>query len=76
MVISLISTTFRHVSMIYLTFRVLFVKLCSLMLCLDSSVPEDVPRCSVSTRVLLASSINSVEVGVRVEVDLSYVQLS
>ena len=59
MVISLISTTFRHVSMIYLTFRVLFVKLCSLMLCLDSSVPEDVPRCSASTLALLASFINS-----------------
>ena len=49
MVISLISTTFRHVPMVYLTLRVLFVKLCSLMLCLDSSVPEDVPRCSAST---------------------------
>ena len=59
MVISLISTTFRHVSMIYLTFRVLFVKLCSLMLCLDSSVPEDVPRCSASMLALLASFINS-----------------
>ena len=45
--------------MIYLTFRVLFVKLCSLMLCLDSSVPEDVPRCSASTLALLASFINS-----------------
>ena len=46
MVISLINTTFRHVPMIYLTFKVLFVKLCSLMLCLDLSVPEDVPLCS------------------------------
>ena len=59
MVISLISTTFRHVSMIYLTFRVLFVKLCSLTLCLDSSVPEDVPRCSASTLALFTSFINS-----------------
>ena len=60
MVISLISTSFRHAPLIYLTFRVLFVKLCSLMFCLDSSVPEDVPRCSVSTLALLASFINSV----------------
>ena len=56
MVISLISTTFRHVPMIYLTFKVLFVKLYSLMLCLGWSVPEDIPRCSV----LLTSFINSV----------------
>ena len=60
MVISLISTAFRHVSMIYLTFRVLFVKFCSLMFCLDSSVPEDVPRCSASMLALLTSFINSV----------------
>ena len=59
MVISLITTTFRHVPMISLTFKVLFVKLCSLMLCLGLSVPEDVPRCSASTLTLLASFINS-----------------
>ena len=33
------------------------------MWCLDSSVPEDVPRCSASTLALLASFINSGEVG-------------
>ena len=59
MVISLITTTFRYVPMISLTFKVLFVKLCSLMLCLGLSVPEDVPRCSASTLALLASFINS-----------------
>ena len=60
MMISLITTTFRHVPMISLTFKVLFVKLYSLMLCLGWSVPEDVPSCSVSTLALLASFINSV----------------
>ena len=60
MVISLITTTFRYVPMISLTFKVLFVKLCNLMLCLGLSVPEDVPRCSASTLALLASFINSV----------------
>ena len=59
MVISFITTTFRHVPMISLTFKVLFVKVCSLMLCLGLSVPEDVPRCSASTLALLASFINS-----------------
>ena len=59
MVISLITTTFRHVPMISLTFKVLFVKLCSLMLCLGLSVPEDVPRCSASKVMLLASFFNS-----------------
>ena len=52
--------TFRHVPMISLTFKVLFVKLCSLMLCLGLSVPEDVPRCSASVLTLLASFLNSV----------------
>ena len=60
MVISLITTTFRHVPMISLTFKVLFVKLCSLMLCLGLSVPEDVPRCSASTLALLASFISAI----------------
>ena len=59
MVISLITTTFKHVSMISLTFKVLFVKFFSLMLCLGLSVPGDVPRCSASTLALLASFINS-----------------
>ena len=59
MVISLITTTFRYVPMISLTFKVLFVKLCSLMLCYGLSVPEDVPRCSASTLALLASFIHS-----------------
>ena len=58
MVISFITTTFRYVSMIILTFKVLFVKLCSLMLSLGLSVPEDVPRCSASLLALLASFIN------------------
>ena len=43
MVITLITTTFSYVPMISLTFKVLFVKLCGLMLCLGLSVPEDVP---------------------------------
>ena len=59
MIISLIITTFMHVLMISLTFKVLFVKLFSLMLCLGLSVPEDIPRCSGSTLALLASFINS-----------------
>ena len=59
MVISLITTTFWHVPMISLTFKVLFVKLSSLMLCLGLSVPEDVPRCSASMLALLASFLNS-----------------
>ena len=59
MVISLITPTFRHVPMISLTFKVLFVKVCSLMLGLGLSVPEDVPRCSASTLALLAIFINS-----------------
>ena len=59
MVISLIPRTFRHVPMLSLTFKVLFVKLFSLTLCLGLSVPEDVPRCSIRTLSLLASFINS-----------------
>ena len=59
MLISLITTTFRHVPMISLTFKVLFVKLCSLMLCLGLSVPEDVSSCSASALALLPSFINS-----------------
>ena len=47
MIISLITITFRHVPMISLTFKVLFVKLCNLMLCLGLSVPEDFPRAVV-----------------------------
>ena len=61
MLISLITTSSRYVPMISLTFKVLNVKLCSLMLCLSLSVPEDVPGCSASTLVLLASFINSVD---------------
>ena len=59
MKISLITTTFTHVPIISLTFKVLFVKLCILMLYLGLSVPEDVPRCSASTLALLKSFINS-----------------
>ena len=59
MVISFITTTFKHVPMISLTFKVLFVKFFSLTLCLGLSVPGDVLRCSASTLALLASFINS-----------------
>ena len=49
----------QYVFMISLTFKVLFVKIFSLMLCLGLSVPEDIPRCSASTLSLLASFTNS-----------------
>ena len=57
---SLNTTTVRHVPIIYLTFKVIEVKLFSLTLCLGLSVPEDVPRCSASVLTLLASFLNSV----------------
>ena len=66
MVNSLITTTVTHLPMISLTFKELLVKLFSLnntegnlTLCLGLSVPEDVPRCSASKVMLLASFFNS-----------------
>ena len=63
----MVNTTVMHVPMISLTFKVLLVKNFSLnntggnlTLCFCLSVPENVPRCSASTLVLLASFLNSV----------------